>query len=155
VVNAAFNYAIAIQRSAAVLRILSPGHCWPNGAASDRETMALSAVSLGQRRHEEKGFPGRPSGRSRIKTIKTLLKLANQELKDAIVDLQRSPLGILNQVPVRRARKARALNELAIRTKNVAQLRWLVRQSLRKQKKAKEALGTGLDFVMGEANLLF
>lgn len=146
IINAAFNYAIAIQRTEAALRLLDPA----SGSPGNR----VPGNSVNAQRPGPAIRGPVNAGRSLVSTINRLLELANAELKDAIEVLQGGPF-ILNDGSIQSAMEAMVLNEKAMNAKSNSTQRELVTNSLAKQMTAKEELGTGLDFVMGEGNLLF
>ena len=90
-------------------------------------------------------------GRS-LDTVKMLLALSNSEAADAIEVL--SPRR-LHPKTVKLLQNAIALNGRAMVTSQASARQALIRRALDTFKAAKTQFGTGLDFTLGEGNLLF
>ena len=90
--------------------------------------------------------------RSARKTVNMLLALSNSEAADAIEVLGRRKLhsGAIRLLKNAISKNGRAM---AAGPSNLRQM--LIRGALKDLKAAKAEFGTGLDFVLGEGNLLF
>lgn len=85
-------------------------------------------------------------------TVNTLLALSNNEAADAIEVLSQRQL---HEKTVKLLRRAVSKNSRAMATKPANKRQALIRGALNDFKAAKAQLGSGLDFVLGEGNLLF
>ena len=85
-------------------------------------------------------------------TVNMLLALSNSEAADAIEVLSARKL---HSKTVKLLRRAISKNERAMAAKPVNTRQSLIRSALKDLKAAKAQLGTGLDFVLGEGNLVF
>ena len=93
---------------------------------------------------------GRPAGTR--ETVDMLLALSNTEAMDAIEVLSDRKL---NSRAVRLLKNAISKNSRAIDAGTARTRQALIRGALKDLKAAKAELGTGMDFVLGEGNLLF
>ncbi|HEX2610702.1 MAG TPA: hypothetical protein VHK68_06800, partial [Gemmatimonadales bacterium] len=136
VINAAFNMAIAIQRS---------------DAAQSLESSTSSIDLFGPEEQRPIDESGTPPPSKKV-TVDTLLSLANAELADAVEVLQDKNL---HSTAVNQLLTAINQNEQA-RTETSTSIRRNLIQSARNNvASAKTALGSGLDFTLGEGNLVF
>ncbi len=125
-----------VQNLAAFLRVLNASF---NAAISiQRNSAALSLEASGDK-----------DARS---TVNMLLALANSEATDAVEVLGTRKL---NPQTVRLLRRAISKNARAMAAKPANTRQALIRGALKDFTTAKAQLGTGMDFVLGEGNLLF
>jgi cytochrome c peroxidase len=125
-----------ILNIAALLRVLNAAF---NSAISiQRQTAALTL--------------DKSRGAATRETVNMLLALSNTEAMDAIEVLGERQL---HGRTITRLRKAIASNGKAIAARPGKARAALIRKALNDLKAAKAELGTGLDFVLGEGNLLF
>ena len=85
-------------------------------------------------------------------TVDTLLSLANVEAADALVDLNERGL---NPTAVSLIQKAIDKNQQAILENSSNVRKSLMQSALADFQSAKADLGSGMDFTMGQANLMF
>ncbi|HWN69649.1 MAG TPA: hypothetical protein VNM90_18535, partial [Haliangium sp.] len=125
VLNASFNFAIAIQRNQAALALATPRH------SGDR-------------------VPGEATP-----TIDKLLSLSNDEIDDAIEVLVTGPLGDLHPHATHLAGQASLKNLLARVFPSDTMRRRLMEDAVTLLEQARDDLGISPTFVLGEGNLLF
>jgi hypothetical protein len=125
VLNASFNFAIAIQRNQAAL------------------TLATS-------RHGSDPVPGEATP-----TIDKLLDLSNAEIDDAIEVLVTGPLGDLHPNATYLARQAALTNVLARIVPSQTVRRRLIQDAVTLLERASADLGTTPTYVLGEGNRVF
>lgn len=125
-----------VQNIAALLRVLNAAF---NSALSAQRNSAALALET-----------SRDAGARQ--TVNTLLALSNNEAADAIEVLNARKL---HSKAVKLLRRAVSRNARAMAAKPANTRQSLIRGALNDFRAAKAQLGTGLDFVLGEGNLLF
>jgi len=130
VVNAAYNIELALQRMTAV-RSLGPGQIVPVRAG---------------------GSAGPPPSHGSHTVRRTLIRLANLEIADAAEVLT---AGELHAVLVERLLEALTLNEQALAARTPRRHRSLLDRAAAALQEAREGMGHGLVFLLGEGNLAF
>ena len=130
VINAAFNNAISIQRNQAALVLLDQwiAVCGDNGSLS-----CANGVQV-------------------MSTVESLLELSNVEGRDAMQVLDDKGLYPEAEKDLKRAISA---NHSAISVQKARQKLKFVERALEDLQSAKARYGTGLNFTLGEGNLLF
>jgi cytochrome c peroxidase len=135
VLNAAFNTAISIQR---------------NTAASDLEN---SSSSIGTCPAAfDTACTSTDDVNGKRQTVNMLLALSNSEATDAIEDLETKGI---HADAVTLLRSAISKNSSAINETSSSLRQSLIQGALSDLKNAKAKFGIGLDFTMGEGNLMF
>lgn len=127
VINAAFNFQMAIQRGKAA-RIIDPETAF----VPDLVTFV--------------GIRG---------TANKLLLLANLEIEDAINGLRGSPLGALNPQSIDLAKKAFDYNREAVHQTNLNKRLRAMEKAIELLAEANRLLGRGVNYRLGAGNLLF
>jgi cytochrome c553 len=156
VLNAGFNLAITDQRTAAAISLEnSSSKCSGGGGGVELsvtgETGGLTdSASGGGGLQCPDSIDGGTNGTRA--TVDTLLALANTEAADALEVLNDRGL---NPTAVSLIQSGIDKNQQAINTNGSNQRKSLMQSALADFQSAKADLGTGLDFVLGEANLMF
>jgi len=156
VLNAAFNLAITDQRTSAAITLEnSSSKCGGGGGIALSSTGKLtnlteSASSGGGGGQCTDSNNGGTNG-SRA-TVDTLLALANAEAADALVELNDRGL---HGTAVALIQQGIDKNQQAITENSSSVRKSLMQSALFDFRNAKAELGTGLSFVLGEANLMF
>jgi cytochrome c peroxidase len=125
-----------VQNIAALLRVL-------NAAFNSALSIQRSSAALKLETSHDAGARG---------TVDTLLALSNNEAADAIEVLSQRQL---HANAVKLLRRAISRNARAMTAKSANKRQALIGGALNDFKAAKAQLGSGLDFVLGEGNLLF
>ena len=137
VLNAAFNAAISIQRNTAASNLenssSTTGTC---PAAVEASTKCIDTTDVNGKRQ----------------TVNMLLALSNSEAADAIEDLETKGI---HADAVTLLRSAISKNNSAIAATASSTRKSLINGALTDLKNAKAKFGTGLDFTMGQGNLMF
>jgi hypothetical protein len=136
VLNAAFNAAISIQRNSAALSLENSSTSITGTCAATFDAACTSTDDVNGKRQ----------------TVNMLLALSNSEAADAIEDLQTK--GIHSDA-VTLFNSAISKNNSAIAETSSTTRKSLINGALTDLKNAKAKFGTGLDFTMGEGNLMF
>lgn len=147
VINAAFNLAISDQRNSAGITLEnSSNDCDGGGTIA---SVGTQATEDGECLESPDGIDG---GNGKRETVNTLLALSNAEAADAIEVL--SVQG-LHGSAVTLIKSGIDKNQQAMLETGSKKRKTLMKDALADFRQAKSELGTGLDFVLGEGNLLF
>lgn len=148
VVNAGFNLAISDQRTSAAISLENSSQKCSGGGGGILASPTQSAAGGGFECPD--GINGEAPGLRN--TVDTLLSLANVEAADALEELNARGL---NPTAVSLIQRGIDKNQQAISENSSSVRKSLMQSALVDFQSAKADLGTGLDFVLGEANLMF
>ncbi len=133
VINSGFNLAISIQRNQAALQLEN------SSGFSESLTGGEDFDNVNGKRA----------------TVNALLSLANAEGVDVLEALGNIPTGPIHSDVRGLVNEAISLNNQAIASNASQTRKKLINSALSRFQSAKNLLGTGLNFVMGEGNLMF
>lgn len=143
VINAGFNLALSDQRNSAAISLEnSSNKCDDDGGV----VLKASGGGFNCPDSIDGDSPGKRN------TVDTLLALANTEAADALEVLNARGL---HPTAVSLIQSGIDQNQRAIDENSSSRRQELMRAALSDFRSAKAELGTGLDFVLGEANLMF
>lgn len=148
VVNAGFNLAISIQRNNAGAQLENSSNLCGGGGGG--EIASFAAGGGGNCNDSINGGFDDVDGKR--ETVNTLLLLANVEGADAIEVLTARGL---HSSAVTLIQSAISTNNQAIATNSSSQRLLLIQSAAADFSQAKAQLGSGLNFTMGQGNLLF
>lgn len=145
VLNAGFNLGMSDQRNSAAIFLENSSSSSCDGGGTLQSTASDGGECLNS--GPDDGFsPGKRQ------TVDMLLSLANVEALDAIEVLSARNL---HGSAVKKIQRGIDLNEQAIAESSSNRRLKLMQDGLAQFEAAKADLGTGLDFVLGQANLMF
>lgn len=150
VVNAGFNLAMSIQRNNAGVTLENSSNKCSGGGGTVASPQAQTTSGGGNCTNADGGGGTFTPGKR--ETINMLLALSNAEAADAVEVL--SARG-LNPTAVSLIQSAISKNLQAINETSSSLRKSLMQSAVFDLNQAKGQLGTGLNFVMGEGNLLF
>lgn len=145
VINAAFNLAISDQRNSAGITLENSSSDCDGGGGNEVASAALASEN-GECLESPDGVNGKRE------TVNTLLALSNAEAADAIEVLRAQGL---HGSAVTLIESGISKNQQAILENGSNKRKTLMKDALADFRQAKSQFGTGLDFVLGEGNLLF